>query len=96
MKNFQDIYFDGRNDSTYWHTYSCDFVQLARGYNQHADNIRNLAQLSDAIDYFILHQKPMLLEIDMEHIHECRPRLAFGDKLDSQSPKLLPDTKSSS
>lgn len=89
VKNFQDMYFDCRNQSTYWEKYSCDFVQIGKGYNLRSEKIRNLDQLSTAIDHFLSNPQPMLLEIDIESVNECRPRLSFGDKLDSQSPTLV-------
>ena len=34
------------------------------------------------------HNGPLLIEIMMDGATECRPRLAFGSKLDEQFPKL--------
>jgi acetolactate synthase-1/2/3 large subunit len=34
------------------------------------------------------HKGPLLIEIMMDGATECRPRLAFGSKLDEQFPKL--------
>ncbi|TAL63579.1 MAG: thiamine pyrophosphate-binding protein, partial [Legionella sp.] len=89
VKNFQDMYFDGRNDSTYWESYSCDFVQIGKGYNLKSKKIKKLDELGLAIDEFIHNPQPMLLEIDIDSVRECRPRLSFGDRLDNQSPKLV-------
>lgn len=87
VKNFQEMYFDGRDESTYWRKYSCNFVQIAQGYNMEAHRIENIAEFAAAIDSFLLNPRPVLLEIDMEYVNECRPRLSFGDKLDNQSPR---------
>ena len=91
VKNFQEMYFDGRDESTYWRKYSCDFVQIARGYNMESQRIENSAELETAIDAFFLNPRPVLLEVNMEYVNECRPRLSFGDKLDRQSPQLQDD-----
>ena len=91
VKNFQEMYFDGRDKSTYWRKYSCDFVQIARGYNMESHRVETIAELDVAIDAFLLNPRPILLEIDMEFVNECRPRLSFGDKLDKQSPRLNDD-----
>lgn len=88
VKNFQDMYFDGRNQSTFWGIYSCDFVTIAQGYNVEARKASTLEQIAHAIDDFLAHNRPLLIEIDIDQVHECRPRLSFGDKLDNQSPKL--------
>jgi len=34
------------------------------------------------------HKGPLLIELMMVGATECRPRLAFGSKLDEQFPKL--------
>lgn len=87
VKNFQEMYFDGRDESTYWKQYSCDFVQIAKGYYIDAEKITNIADLKTAFEDFIANSRPMVLEVDLEFVNECRPRLSFGDKLDEQSPK---------
>ena len=91
VKNFQEMYFDGRDESTYWRKYSCDFVQIARGYNLEAYKIETLEELGVRLDAFLLNSRPLLLELDMEFVNECRPRLSFGDKLDKQSPRINED-----
>ncbi|MBF4337448.1 thiamine pyrophosphate-binding protein, partial [Vibrio anguillarum] len=32
VKNFQDMYFNGRNKPTYWGGYSCSFSQVGEAY----------------------------------------------------------------
>ena len=93
VKNFQEMYFDGRDESTYWRKYSCNFVQIARGYNMESHRVECIAELDMAIEAFLANPRPVLLEIDMEFVNECRPRLSFGDKLDKQSPKLTDDVE---
>ncbi|EHL31277.1 thiamine pyrophosphate-binding protein [Legionella drancourtii] len=88
VKNFQDLYFAGRNRSTYWKSYSSDFVKLGQGYNMHALHINSLEEFNNALELFLQTLNPLLIEINIEEVNECRPRLAFGDKLDNQSPKL--------
>lgn len=87
VRSFQEMYFDGRDDSTYWKKYSCNFVHIAQGYNMDSQKIATLAEFAAALDAFLLKPRPMLIELDMESINECRPRLSFGDKLDQQSPR---------
>ncbi len=88
VKNFQEMYFEGRDESTYWKRYSCDFVQIAHGYHMESHRIESIIELGAALDIFISNPRPILLEIDIEFMNECRPRLSFGDKLDSQSPRI--------
>lgn len=88
VKNFQDMYFDGRDQSTR-KGYSCpSFVALARAYGIASRQTDNILEL-EAIFHEIKDQKgPMLIEVLMEGATECRPRLAFGRKLDEQLPLL--------
>ncbi len=91
VKNFQEMYFDGRDESTHWRNYSCDFVGIAHGYNMEAHRARNVGEIGNILDGFVSNPRAILLEIDMESVNECRPRLSFGDKLDEQSPKCVND-----
>ena len=93
VKNFQDMYFEGRNQSTFWPAYSCDFIKIAEGYNIKSTKIENIDQLSTAIEAFIQNRSPFFLEINIEAVKECRPRLSFGDTLDQQSPHIKPSIK---
>ncbi|MDD5329846.1 MAG: thiamine pyrophosphate-binding protein [Sulfuricella sp.] len=86
VKNFQDMYFDGRNQSTR-EGYSCpSFTDLARAYGIGSLQVSNRAQLAKAVEKIALAAGPVLLEVAMPYATECRPRLAFGKKLDEQFP----------
>jgi acetolactate synthase-1/2/3 large subunit len=86
VKNFQDMYFDGRNQSTK-KGYSCpSFVDLARAYGIEAQYVSNQQELGQAIQQIAATSAPLLVELEMPYATECRPRLAFGKKLDEQYP----------
>lgn len=88
VKNFQDMYFDGRNQSTR-KGYSCpSFTLLASAYGMEAMQVRDLKELKEAFEIMSQRTTPLLIEVIMEGATECRPRLAFGGKLDDQYPKL--------
>ncbi|WP_082720820.1 thiamine pyrophosphate-binding protein [Burkholderia sp. ABCPW 14] len=88
VKNFQDMYFDGRNTSTK-QGYSCpSFVDLARAYGIAGTTVSTPAELEKAIDRVTASTRPVLVEIVMPYATECRPRLAFGNKLDNQHPEI--------
>lgn len=88
VKNFQDMYFDGRNQSTKKGYSSPSFVALAKAYGIEAHRAENEVELDSALGRIALSKGPLLIEILMEGATECRPRLAFGSKLDEQFPKL--------
>lgn len=88
VKNFQDMYFDGRDQSTRKGYSSPSFTDIAIAYGIEAHQVANLADMDNALSLILNHKGPMLIEIMMDGATECRPRLAFGSKLDEQFPKL--------
>jgi acetolactate synthase-1/2/3 large subunit len=88
VKNFQDMYFDGRNQSTK-RGYSCpSFSKLAAAYGIAAYEVRNDGEFKISLNQIKDHKGPLLIELIMEEATECRPRLAFGRKLDEQLPEF--------
>ena len=86
VKNFQDMYFDGRNQSTK-EGYSCpNFAELAKAYGIKSLYVSRRFELETAIQEIVSATEPILMEVAMPYATECRPRLAFGKKLDEQYP----------
>lgn len=88
VKNFQDMYFDGRNQSTKKGYSSPDFTAIARAYGIEARRIAKATEMDEVLPMLATHKGPLLVEVMMDGATECRPRLAFGSKLDEQYPKL--------
>jgi acetolactate synthase-1/2/3 large subunit len=89
VKNFQDMYFNGRNQSTR-QGYSCpSFTDLAGAYGIRAIHVARGAELERAVVEIAESRGPILIEIAMPYATECRPRLAFGKKLDEQYPPVV-------
>ena len=88
VKNFQDMYFDGRDQSTKKGYSSPSFTSIAKAYGIEAHRAESVAEMKRALNLIPNHKGPLLIEIMMEGATECRPRLAFGSKLDEQFPKL--------
>jgi acetolactate synthase I/II/III large subunit len=87
VKNFQDLYFDGRDQST-MRGYSCpSFAAVAQAFGIDAVVARSEPELASALQRAVATSKPLLIELIMEGATECRPRLAFGKKLDQQLPE---------
>lgn len=88
VKNFQDMYFDGRNQSTQ-NGYSVpSFTKIAEAYGIKAHQISLATDIDRILPLITHHQGPLLIEVIMNGATECRPRLAFGSKLDEQLPQL--------
>lgn len=88
VKNFQDMYFDGRDQSTRRGYSSPRFADIASAYGIAAHRIASAADIDRVLPLIADHKGPLLIEIMMDGATECRPRLAFGSKLDEQMPKL--------
>ncbi len=88
VKNFQDMYFDGRDQSTKKGYSSPSFTDIAKAYGIAAHRINNAADMDRVLPLISNHKGPLLIEVMMEGATECRPRLAFGSKLDEQFPRL--------
>lgn len=88
VKNFQDMYFDGRDRSTRQGYSAPPFVEIARAYGIPAERVTNLEDARKAMARMASHRGPLLVEVVMEGATECRPRLAFGSKLDEQYPRI--------
>jgi len=91
VKNFQDMYFDGRDQSTRKGYSSPSFTDIATAYGIEAHRADNAADMDRVVKLIASHKGPLLIELMMVGATECRPRLAFGSKLDEQFPKLQAD-----
>ena len=89
VKNFQDMYFDGRDQSTKKGYSSPSFSSIATAYGLEAHRVSNALELDQTLNLIVSHKGPLLIEIMMDGATECRPRLAFGSKLDEQFPKII-------
>ena len=88
VKNFQDMYFDGRDQSTRKGYSSPSFTDIAKAYGIEAHRVTSVAEMDHAISLIADRKGPLLIDIIMDGATECRPRLAFGAKLDEQFPRL--------
>ncbi len=88
VKNFQDMYFEGRDQSTKKGYSSPSFADIARAYRIEAHRAGNSSEMERILNLIADNKGPLLIELMMDGATECRPRLAFGSKLDEQFPEL--------
>jgi len=88
VRGFQELYFEGRNSSTYWQGFSSKFKHIGEAYNIQSFAADNLSECAKVIMAFRENPSPCLLEITMPDARECRPRLEFGKPIDKQSPSV--------
>lgn len=86
VRTFQELYFNGRDESTFWNGYSSSFNNIGYAYNIESKIVNTISQLNEAINHFLQKRKPLLLELLMHDAIECRPRLSFGEPIDKQYP----------
>jgi len=86
VRGFQELYFEGRNSSTYWKGYSSEFSRLGEAYNIESVSLSTIEEFQVSVRKFIQGNKPYLIEVIMPDARECRPRLEFGNPIDKQSP----------
>ncbi len=89
VRAFQEMYFDGRNESTYWNGYSSSFCNIGRAYNIKSFATSCMDELNTLLANFAERPEPMLIEILMSDARECRPRLSFGSPIDKQFPEKV-------
>ena len=89
VKNFQDMYFDGRDQSTQKGYSSPAFSEIATAYGIKSYRVATAADMHRVLPLIAEHKGPLLIEIMMKGATECRPRLAFGSKLDEQLPRFI-------
>ena len=88
VKNFQDMYFDGRNQSTKVGYSSPSFARVAETFGIESYLIPSEDTFCEVLREIKNFKRPVLLEILMEQATECRPRLLFGCTLDKQHPPM--------
>ncbi|WP_145590520.1 thiamine pyrophosphate-binding protein [Yersinia aleksiciae] len=88
VRGFQEMYFEGRNSSTYWDGYTSQFQALGAAYGIDSRSLNDLETFKAAVSEFLENGKPMLIEVLMPDARECRPRLEFGRPINEQSPRL--------
>ncbi len=86
VKNFQDMYFNGRNYSTLIGYSSPSFCDVAAAYKIQSMKVNNNNEWNLALHEMSQTDQPLLIEVMMPEATECRPRLTFGGKLDEQHP----------
>jgi len=86
VRTFQEMYFEGRNQSTFWDGYTSSFSEIGKAYNMYSVSVSTEDDFERNVQEFIKNPQPMLLELIMDDARECKPRLTFGHPIDKQYP----------
>ena len=88
VRQFQEIYFEGRLQSTVEDYSAPDFAKVANSYGIKAQNV-NADKITDEIlkDFFS-NNEPELLNIYLEQKTDLQPKLIFGQPIENMHPFL--------
>ncbi len=91
IRQFQDSYFEGRYQSTYWGYNAPDFVAVARAYGIAAKNIILTEEIDAALHWLASEDEtPMLLQVMISPEMKVYPKIAFGRPITEMEPFVKP------
>lgn len=91
IRQFQDSYFEGRYQSTYWGYSAPDFTKIAAAYGIPALTISQPDELIKGTAWLWENpQAPALLQVMIDATTNCYPKLAFGRPITEMEPFAKP------
>lgn len=91
IRQFQDSYFEGRYQSTYWGYSAPDFSKIAEAYGISAFTVSEPDKLEEAANWLWQDpQQPALLQVMVDTNVNCYPKLAFGRPITEMEPFAKP------
>lgn len=91
IRQFQDSYFEGRHQSTYWGYSAPDFTAVAKAYNLSARTISEPEDIEAGVAW--LHSDPFspaLLQVMVSPRMNVYPKIAFGKPITEMEPFSKP------
>jgi acetolactate synthase I/II/III large subunit len=91
VRQFQESYFGGRYQSTYWGYSAPDFARVAQAYGVEADTVEKAADVPDAIGrLWRAPGSPALLQVIVDTFANAYPKIAFGRPMTEMEPRAKP------
>jgi acetolactate synthase-1/2/3 large subunit len=91
VRQFQQSYFEGRYQSTYWGYSAPDFAAVARAYGIPAATVSDAADVGPGLDAaWADPASPYLLEVAVDTFANAYPKLAFGRPISDMEPDVAP------
>ncbi len=88
VRQFQEIYFEGRLQSTVVDYSAPDFSKIAKAYEIKANSICSTELTSEIIKDFLNTDEPELLNIHLDQNSDLQPKLLFGSPIEDMYPFL--------
>ena len=88
IKQFQDLYLDGRHVAT-GEGYSCpDFSEIAAAYGLDYLRISDVAATRDALAPVLASERPTIIDVWLPEDQKIEPKLGWGKPIEDQLPLL--------
>ena len=91
IRQFQDSYFEGRYQSTYWGYSAPDFAKIAAAYGLPSRSIELTNEIDAAIHWLWLEpDQPALLQVMVSPYMNVYPKIAYGQPISEMEPFAKP------
>lgn len=91
VRQFQESYFEGRYQSTFWGYSAPDFEKVAGSYGIPAKTCREPSAVKDTVDWLMGNSKePALLQVMVDTFANAYPKVAFGRPISEMEPFAKP------
>ena len=93
IRQFQDSYFEGRYQSTWWGYSAPDFEKIANAYGISAKTISATEETEGAVKWMWNDEnldKPTLLQVMIDPLTNTYPKIAFGKPITEMEPFSKP------
>ena len=92
IRQFQDSYFEGRYQSTYWGYNTPNFVEIAKAYKIPARTINSQEEIKTACEWLWSSEiRYGLLEVMIDPKTNVYPKIAFGKPITEMEPFAEPE-----
>ena len=86
IRQFQDNYFEGRYQSTYWGYSAPDFTAIAAAYGINSKTIAMTDDIDSALSALWEHEGSFLLQVMIDVRANAYPKIAFGRPITEMEP----------
>ena len=93
IRQFQDSYFEGRYQSTWWGYSAPDFEKIANAYGINAKTISTTEETEEAVKWMWNEEngnQPVLLQVMSDPHTNTYPKIAFGKPITEMEPFSKP------
>lgn len=93
IRQFQDSYFEGRYQSTWWGYSAPDFEKIANAYGINAKTISTTEETEEAVKWMWNEEngnQPVLLQVMIDPHTNTYPKIAFGKPITEMEPFSKP------